>query len=190
MKSLLVLFIVLCASMSSAQEMEHPKVYKGILSSIMTLQEKGMWHGMSADSLFVSPLGKGELALSGLGERDVRIDLLKKAPHVKTPFESFRKELDSLTSTLPDLSASWWGITGRLRNPLRYKIVPRQSFADELSFQTGKWLLSINGIRSTTLEDLELALFYPFGETMNVVVRSDGVYYVMTFDLSGKLPWE
>jgi hypothetical protein len=113
-----------------------------------------------------------------------------KQPESKTFASEFRKEMNSLALTIPDLSASWFGVSWYVRNPLRYKLSPGSTYAHQLGLSSGKWVLSVDGIGMTSLENLDVALYYPFAKNMSLNIRYSDMQYKLNVQATGKLPWE
>ena len=113
-----------------------------------------------------------------------------KQPESKTFASEFRKEINSLALTLPDLSASWFGVSWYVRNPLRYKLSPGSTYAHQLGLSSGEWILSVDGIGMTSLENLDVALYYPFAKNMSLNIRYSDMQYKLNVQATGKLPWE
>ena len=103
---------------------------------------------------------------------------------------AIREEINSLAVKLPDLSVSWLGFSGYVRNPLRYKLSPGSTYPHQIGFSKGDWTLSIDGIKTNTLEDLHIALQYPFGKSMTFLVRYNDMQYKVGIQSFGALPWE
>jgi hypothetical protein len=113
-----------------------------------------------------------------------------KQPESKTFASEFRKEMNSLALTLPDLSASWFGVSWYVRNPLRFKLSPGSTYAHQLGLSSGRWVLSVDGIGMTSLENLDVALHYPFAKNMSLNLRYSDMQYKLNIQATGKLPWE
>lgn len=102
----------------------------------------------------------------------------------------FRKEMNALAVTLPDLSASWGTVSWYVRNPLRYKLSPGSTFEHQAGLKSGKWVLSVDGIGMNSLENLDIALQYPFAKNMSLYVRYSDMQYKLDIRAFGKMPWE
>ena len=113
-----------------------------------------------------------------------------KQPESRTFASEFRKEMNSLALTLPDFSASWFGVSWYVRNPLRYKLSPGSTYAHQLGLSSGKWVLSVDGIGMTSLGNLDVALHYPFAKNMSLNFRYNDMQYKLNIQATGKLPWE
>ena len=113
-----------------------------------------------------------------------------RQPESKSFASQFRKEMNSLAVTIPDLSASWLGFSWYIRNPLRYKLSPGSTYAHQLGFSSGKWVFSVDGIGMTSLENLDVALQYPFAKNMSLYLRYSDMQYKLNLQATGKLPWE
>ena len=105
-------------------------------------------------------------------------------------FTAFREEMNSFALTLPDLSASWFGFSWYVRNPLRYKLSPGSTYEHQFGLSSGDWLLSVDGIGMTSLSRLDIAFQYPFGKNMSLCVRYNDLQYKLNIQAVGKLPWE
>lgn len=211
MKNLLGVLTAFCVSFSSGQDLNHPVVHKRVLPSIMTLQtvnEDGkVWIGRrfmpldeglmissrhavkGNESIFLGFVDGDDDALWDVVNNEVRVDLRRKVFRSRSFVKSLQEELRSLAGAVPDLSISWLGVSCFIRNPVRYMLVPDSSFAHELGFGTGKLNLSIDGIKPNTFQEINIALRFALGSTANVVVRRSDIYYMLGFDLYGKLPW-
>jgi hypothetical protein len=117
-------------------------------------------------------------------------ELKSRQPESKTFASEFRKEMNSLAVTLPDLSASWFGFSWYVRNPLRYKLSPRSTYEHQLGLSSGTWTLSVDGIGMNSLERLDVAFQYPFGKNMSLLIRYSDMQYKLNIQATGKLPWE
>lgn len=210
MKNLLAVLMVLGVSYLGAQDLKQMGVYKKVLPSVGTLQAKnndgnlfvaGRFVALNegpviapvagdAESGFVWFSDVGGFEVSGFVGEHKRTDLVKEVPHTMSFFESLREEIGSWTGAVPDLSTSWLGISCFVRNPVRYMLVPEKNYAHELGFRTGDWVLSIDGIRSNTLQDLKIALEFPLGKTVSLFVKRSDISYNLDVDVSGKLPWQ
>ena len=103
---------------------------------------------------------------------------------------SLRERMESLADRLPDLSIAWLGVSCYVRNPLRYKLAPGSTYAHQMGFSAGDWNLSVDGIKPSTLEDLNIALQCPVGERIHLFVRYSDMQYRVDVFACGKLPWE
>ncbi len=108
----------------------------------------------------------------------------------KSVMATLREEVRSFADKLPELSLSWLGVSCYVRNPLRYKLDPGISYEHQIGFRKGDWTLSIDGIGTNTLGDVNIALQYPVSPSMNVFVRYTDTQYRIDFQAWGKLPWE
>jgi hypothetical protein len=202
----------LCVSLSSGQDSSDPVLYQRVLPSILMLQTVRVDSGVSMGRRFM-PFDEGlvissraavkgnESIFAGFSDGDagaiydivdneVRVDLTRKVFRPRSFVKSLQEELRSWTGAIPDLSISWLGVSCFLRNPVRYMLVPDSSFAHELGFGTGQFNLSIDGIKPNTFQEINIALRFALGRTTHVVVRRSDIYYMLGFDLYGKLPWE
>jgi len=108
----------------------------------------------------------------------------------KSFFSSVRAEMHSLACTLPDLSMSLFGVSCFFRNPFKYSLSPGSTFAHQIGFSAGPWTLNIDGVRATTLENVNIALQYPVNEKIRLLFRYTDMQYKLDLHAFGKMPWE
>jgi hypothetical protein len=108
----------------------------------------------------------------------------------KSIAKTLREEMKSLGNSLPDLSLSLLGVSWYVRNPLRYRLAPGSTYAHQMGFSSGEWNLTIDGIKTNTFEDLDIALQWPVNTSMNLFVRYSDMQYRLDLQAFGKLPWE
>jgi len=176
-KKLITILIVLVVSFSSAQE-----------NARKDGTCVGLKRGVTDNGL---TFADGEWAR---GSESMMLDLSeRKQPRQLRPrtlFSSFRQEMKSLASTLPDVAVSWFGLSCYVRNPLKYKLSPGSTYDHQVGLATGDWSLSVDGIKPTTLADMHLALQYPVSASMNLFFRYRDTHYMVDLQALGKLPWE
>jgi hypothetical protein len=183
-------FIILMMVGTSLAVAQNPE------QSPQLLQLNGRADSVSA---FVGPRLPNESLMLVPGEREKLGESIflklpeegkSKQPESKTFASEFRKEMNSLALTIPDLSASWFGVSWYVRNPLRYKLSPGSTYAHQFGLSSGKWVLSVDGIGMTSLENLDVALYYPFAKNLSLNIRYSDMQYMLNFQATGKLPWE
>jgi hypothetical protein len=103
---------------------------------------------------------------------------------------TFREEMKALGNSIPEVSLSLFGISWYVRNPLRYRLSPGNTYAHQMGFSTAGWSLTIDGIRTNTFENLDIALQWPVNSGMNVFVRYSDMQCWLALQTFGKLPWE
>ncbi len=111
-------------------------------------------------------------------------------PAPRSLASSIRMEVASLADRLPDLAVSWLGVSCYVRNPLRFKLSPGSTYPHQIGVSSGNWFLSIDGIRTNTLEDVDIALQYPLGTKIKLFVRYADMQYKLDLYAFGKMPWE
>ncbi len=177
LKKLITILLVAGVSFSSAQE-----------SARTDTDCVGAKRGVTDNGLTIA---NGEAAR---GSESMYLDLSERKqpgqPRPKTMFSSFRKEMKILATTLPDLSVSWFGLSCYVRNPLKFKLSPGTTYDHQMGFASGDFVLSVDGIKTTTLADMNLALQYPVSESMNLFFRYRDTHYMVDLQALGKLPWE
>jgi hypothetical protein len=182
-----VILLLIGAPLLSAQDVEQ---------SATAPQRKGEADTVSAEA---GPVALHESLVIAPGEREKLGESIffrlpeegrSKQPESKTFASEFRKEINSIALTLPDLSASWFGFSWYVRNPLRYKLSPGSTYEHQFGLSSGKWVLSVDGIGMTSLENLDVALQYPFGKNMSLYFRYNDMQYKLRIQATGKLPWE
>lgn len=187
MNRLLTILVLASASLLSARELEQA----GIAS-----QPDGRQDSVSATA---RPSALNESLVIAPGEREKLSESIffklpergkSSQPESRTFAAEFRKEMNSLALTLPDLSASWFGFSWYVRNPLRYKLSPGSTYEHQFGLSSGKWVLSVDGIGMNSFDNLDVALQYPFGKNMSLWVRYSDMQYKLNIQATGKLPWE
>lgn len=186
-KKSLAIVMLIAVPLLSAQEIEQSGAVpqrKGAADTVTTPATSWMLN----ESLVIVPGEReklGESIFLKLPEEGQ-----SKRPESKTFASEFRKEMNSLALTIPDLSASWFGVSWYVRNPLRYKLSPGSTYAHQLGLSSGEWVLSVDGIGMTSLENLDVALHYPFAKNMSLNLRYSDMQYKLNIQATGKLPWE
>jgi hypothetical protein len=111
-------------------------------------------------------------------------------PGAPSVFTALREEVNSFALKLPDISVYWLGVSCYVRNPLRYQLSPGSTYAHQIGLSNGNWILSIDGIKTNTLDDMRVALQYPLGRSVTFLVRYEGTQYRIGVQSAGVLPWE
>ena len=113
-----------------------------------------------------------------------------KPSGARTFVTALREEMNILSDSFPDLSLSWLGVSCYVRNPLRYTLSPGNTYAHQMGFRTGDWILTVDGIKTDTFQDLDIALQCPVGKRVNLFIRYSDMQYKVDFHAFGRLPWE
>ncbi len=177
MKTLLFALIVLSVSVLSAQDLKETGV-----NQHAAVKDHGLFAGTRVLAFNeVPPIAAVQAA---------KIDFGKKTASRRSFVQSLREEMKSWTGALPDLTTSLLGVFCYVRNPLKFVLAPSRSFRHELGFRTDDWMVSVDGIRSNNLQDVEIALHFPMGKASSLLIKRNNLSYTLDFDLTGELPWE